>query len=182
MKWFGLLLLTGTAVHYGYHLYHQRPWDLLWACHVGAVLVGLGCLFDWPSCVGIGLLWLLVGVPLWILDLISGAELAPTSILTHVGGLALGITYVCLRGMSAGSWWKASLALIALQQLCRLVTPAEANVNIAFTIHKGWERWFPSYFWYWLVLTILFALVFAGSEFGLRWLCGTNPRSPEPNG
>jgi hypothetical protein len=183
MKWFGLLVLAGTAIHYGYHLYHHRPWDLLWACHVAAALVGIGCLLDWPPCVGIGLLWLMAGVPLWVLDLVTGGEMTPTSILTHLGGLAVGMSYVGVRGMSAGSWWQAGLALIALQLLCRWVTPASENVNIAFTVYKGWERWFPSYFWYWLMLTIVFALVFALSEYGLRWLFGPNQSSgvPEAN-
>ncbi len=182
MKWLGMIALAGTAIHYGYHLYHHRPWDLLWACHVAAALIGLGCLFEWPACVGIGVLWLIVGVPLWILDIASRGDWTPTSFFTHIVGLVVGLIYIGARGMPAGAWWQAVLALIVLQQLCRWVTPASENVNVAFAVYKGWERWFPSYLWYWLLLTVLFALVFAGSEWGMRWLWGTCPRSPEANG
>jgi hypothetical protein len=174
MKWLGFAALAGVAIHFAYHLYHQRPWDLLWACHIAALLVGIGTVLDWPSAVGIGLLWLVIGVPLWLLDLALGGELTPTSILTHAGGMIVGLIYIGSRGMPAGAWWQASAALIAMQQLCRWATPAAENVNVAFAVYKGWERWFPDYFWYWLMLTVAFALVFAGAEWGLRWAYGTN--------
>lgn len=179
MRWLGAVALAGTAIHYAYHLYHQRAWDLLWACHVAAALIGVGCLLDWPACVGIGVLWLIVGVPLWLLDLATGGEFTPTSVLTHVVGLVIGLIFVAARGMPAGAWWQALLALVALQQLCRRVTPERANVNIAFAVHKGWEHWFPSYFWYWLLWAGVFALTFAASEWGLRWMFGTYPRGVE---
>jgi hypothetical protein len=182
MRWLGVLALAGTAIHWAYHLVHQRPWDLLWACHLAAALIGIGCLLDWPPGVGIGVLWLCVGVPLWVLGLATGDEFAPTSILTHVGGMAIGLIYVGYRGMPVGSWWQAILALIALQQLCRWVTPADKNVNMAFAVYQGWETWFPSYLWYWVLFTIVFALVFFGSEWGLRFVFGTNPRAPEASG
>lgn len=172
MKWLGLAALLGTAIHYTYHLYHQRPWDLLWACHVAALLIGVGCLFDWPPCVGVGVLWLVVGVPMWLLDLATGGELTPTSLLTHVGGLTVGLIYIGNRGMPSGAWWQAILAMAALQLVCRWTTPADANVNLAHAVYQGWEGWFPSYRWYWVFLMGVFGVVFVAAEWGLTWSFG----------
>ena len=182
MNWLGLLALAGTAIHWAYHLYHQRPWDLLWACHLAAVLIGIGCIFDWPACVGVGVMWLSVGVPMWIISLATGEEFAPTSLLTHVGGLTVGLIYVAERGMWPGAWWQALIALIVLQRVCRWVTPADANVNLAVAVPKGWESWFPSYIWYWLLMTLVFAMVFVSTELALRWMWGANPHPPEASG
>lgn len=171
MRWLGALVLTGTAVHAAYHLRHGRPWDLLWMCHVGSLLVGLGLLFRWPQAMGIGVLWLAAGLPFWLLDLATGGEFMPTSLFTHVGGLIAGIVGVIKLGMPAGGWWKAVLALAALHQACRWLTPATANVNLAFSVHPGWERWFPSYRWYYATLLVTLAAAFFGIERGLRRIC-----------
>lgn len=176
MKWLGLVALVGTAIHCGYHLYHHRPWDLLWACHVAAGLIGIGCVIEWPSIVGVGVLWLIVGLPMWILYLATGGEFTPTSLLTHVLGLAIGIAFVVARGMPAGVWWQAILGMIALQLMTRWTTPATENVNLAFSVHRGWEGWFRSYAWYWATLTVVFAITFVASEWLLRLIFGETPR------
>jgi hypothetical protein len=158
----GVAALAGYAIHGVFHLRHGRPEDLLWTCHLGAALVGVGLIAAsgrraWGASVdGVGALWLLLGTPLWLLDLAGGGEFFPTSLGTHVVGLAMGLVGVWKLGMPRGTWWKATAALVALMGLCRLVTPREANVNVAFAIQHGWEEHFASHASY-LACMIAFA-------------------------
>ena len=64
------------------------------------------------------------GLPFWLLELASGGEFAPTSLLTHVLGLALGLVALAWAGLPGGVWWKALLAVALLQEFCRWATPA----------------------------------------------------------
>src|SRR5262249_47931746 len=114
MKSLGCLALVCYAVHAGFHLYHGRPEDLLWACHIGAAVVGLGLILSSATLNGVGVLLLCMGTPLWLLDLAGGGEFYPTSCFTHLGGLAIGIYGLHRLGMARGTWWKASITLVAL--------------------------------------------------------------------
>jgi hypothetical protein len=47
-----------------------------------------------------------------------------------------------------------------LQQLSRFITPPAANVNLAFSVYTGWERYFPTYRTYWLVMFAVTVIVY----------------------
>ena len=117
-------------------------------CHVGTILVAVGLFTGAPGPNAVGLAWLVLGVGLWVLDLLGGGELLPTSLLTHVGGPALGVYGVRRLGAPAGVWWRAVVGFAALQLLTRAITPAASNVNVAFRPWGGWETRFPSYLAY----------------------------------
>jgi hypothetical protein len=157
----GVLALAFYAVHATTHLQRGHPEDLLWACHLGVVCVGAGLLGRWATANAIGFLWLCLGDVLWLVDLAAGGEFIPTSMLTHLGGLALAAYGVVKLGMPRHSWWKAILAFLVLQQICRWATPPEANVNVAFAVWRGWEELFPSYLPYLLMLMAITAAGFA---------------------
>src|SRR4051812_34262526 len=152
MTWLGLLALTFFATHAGFHLWHGRPEDLLWSCHVGTATVGISLLCGSAGGNAVGVLFLLIGVPLWLLDVATGGELTPTSVPTHLGGLAIGLIGVYRLGLPQNSWWKGLLALVALLLFCRCATPESANVNVVFRVQPGWESRFPSHGWYLFVL------------------------------
>lgn len=122
-----------------------HPEDACWACHLGTLLVGAGFLLRAPRANAIGFHWLVIGTGCWILDLASGGEFLPTSMLTHGGGLALAILGLRAFGLPSGAWWQAMAAFVALQLATRWATPPEANVNVAFRVWSGWEQRFPSY-------------------------------------
>ena len=128
-----------------FHLIHGRPEELLWSCHLGAALVGVGLLCSSATTNGIGLLFLCMGTPLWLMDLAGGGEFYPTSCFTHLGGLAIGLYGARRLGMPSSAWWKAVVALVTLILVCRLVTPQRANVNVAFAIYPGLEKVFPNH-------------------------------------
>jgi hypothetical protein len=159
--------LACYAVHATERLLSGWPEDLLWACHVGTVLIGVGLIgFDRRAgapLLMIGLCWLAFGTPLWLLDVCSGGELVKTSMFTHVGGPLIGLYGARHVPVPRGVWWRSSLALLALQGVCRLVTPPATNVNLSFAVATGWEATFPSFPVYAVMLTALGAVSF--------WLC-----------
>lgn len=164
----GVSALLCYAIHAGSHVLAGRPEEALWACHVATLLVGVGALLENSSVVAVGVLWLAFGNPLWILDLLTGGEFLPTSPLTHVGGLLLGLLALRRLPPAGAIWWKAVLAFAALLVVTRLLTPASANVNLAFAVASGWERIFPSYPLYLSLLLVAGAATFFVTELGLR--------------
>jgi len=151
----GAVAILCYGIHAAFHLSRGEPQDLLWACHIAALLVGLGLLFRSAELNATGLLWSSFGTALWILDLATGGEWIPTALLTHVGALAFGILGVRQLGMPRHAAFKATAAFVPLWALTRAVTPAWANVNVAFSVYQGWERTFTSYPPYFAMLIVI---------------------------
>jgi hypothetical protein len=175
---FGLATLGCYAIHAGFHILNGRPEEVLWMCHLGAAFVGIGLLCSSGVVNGIGVLFLCVGTPLWLMYLAGGGEFYPTSWFPHLGGLAIGLFAVRKLGLPSGTWWKAVIALMALILVCRLVTPAQANVNVAFAIYPGWEKVFPSHAVYLATMMASAAAYFLFFEYVLRRWLGPEP-APE---
>ena len=66
--------------------------------------------------------------------------------------------------MPRGTWWRALLALAALQLLCRFVTPAAANVNGAFRSYDAFAALVPGHAAYLVGASLVTALLFWTSE------------------
>jgi len=175
----GLLALCFYLVHATTHLRHHEPENIIWSCHVATVLVGAGFLFGAATLNAVGFLWLLVGNAAWLIDLHNGAALIPTSLFPHIGGLVLSIMGVKRFGMPRHVWWKAIVGLLLLQQFSRLVTPAAANVNLAFGVWSGWETVFPSYFWFEVITVATMLAMFFVTETVVRRLTGGPHESGE---
>ncbi len=172
LVFFGLI-----TVHY---VKQGDPENMLWACHFSNLLIGVGLLVNWRAGVAAGLLWLSVGVPFWIIWLVGGGGFFVTSMLTHVGGATVGIWAMRQVSWSRGIWWKALLALLLLQLVCRYTTSPAANVNISHDVWKGWEQTFPSYPVYLILLLGITAVIFAVVEQGfLRLKFLQPPTVPE---
>lgn len=170
MKWLGLLAIALYAVHGGYHLLQHRAADLLWACHMATLAVGVGCLAGSAPVVTVGLSLLVFGLPLWVVDMATGGELLLTSIGTHVGGLVVGVLATRQLGWPEGTWWKAVAVSLVILLVTRLLTPAPANINLVFAVAGGWERWFPSHRVYLAGLVAASAGVFFMTERAARSL------------
>ncbi|MFY9553117.1 MAG: hypothetical protein WAV20_06935 [Blastocatellia bacterium] len=174
---FGIAALACYAIHAGFHVAQGRPEEVLWMCHLGAALVGVGLLISSATTNGIGTSFLLVGTPLWLMYLAGGGEFYPTSCFPHIGGLAIGLYAVRRLGLPSGTWWKAVIALITLVGLCRLITPRQANVNVAFAVYPGVEQYFTSHGIYLVTMMCLAAGYFLVSEYlQRRWLVSRTVR------
>ncbi len=159
-RWCGILLIASFLVHLTNCFWHGHWYDAMWACHVAALTLGLGLLMVNATLIGIGALCLVVGTPLWLVDVATGAELVPTSALTHLLGWIVSV-FVLVRGQAiSGMWWKTLLALGLLQYVSRWVTPPHRNVNAAFEVYASVAPWFPSYVYYWISLVLAAALIF----------------------
>ena len=157
--------------HLVWHAFLGDPENSLWACHVASLLIGIGGIAASPTCVFVGLLWLDVGIPLWFYHLGVGGPLVPTSLLTHFGGATVGCVLLCKFmsvSKSASAWWQASIGLMALVALTRLVTAREANVNLAFDIHGKTDTTMDEHVRYLLAIAAVVAVVFFLSEIVLR--------------
>jgi hypothetical protein len=169
---FGVIALAGYGVHATFHLWRGEPEDLLWVCHLAAAIVGAGLISRSASVIGMGTLILCMGTPLWVLDLAQGSEFMPTSLGTHGLGLVLGLWGVWKLGMSAGAWWKAALAIVSSIIVSRLLTPAPSNVNLAFAIPPGMDRYFTSHFVYLAFMVSISCAYFWIVEVLLRRIVG----------
>ncbi|HZS68318.1 MAG TPA: hypothetical protein VFA72_14475 [Burkholderiales bacterium] len=131
-----------------------RAADALWMCHVANLLLAIGMFACSPRIVGIALLWIAIGIPLWAMDAWLNRTLAPVSLASHLGGLAVGIYAASRLRLSSNPWLGALALFIALQQVCRWWTPPALNVNLAHAAYTGWEGVFGSYAMYWLATTL----------------------------
>ncbi len=156
----GLTAILFYLLMSGYHILDQNPHHVLWVCHVGCLIIGVGILTHQPRLNAAGFLWLVYGVPMWLVNLFTGAEWTLLSTLTHIGGLICGVWGLKQMGMPRFSWLGAVLGLFGLVGLSRIATPREANVNLAFDVWKGWESYFPSHFWYLVILFLGCMVVF----------------------
>ena len=175
MKRLGSGAIGCYLIHAGSHFLNGRPEEALWMCHLGAALVGAGLLSSSAITNGIGTLFLCIGTPLWVMYLAGGGEFYPTSCFPHLAGLAIGLYGVRRLGLPSGTWWRSVVALVTLILVCRLVTPAQANVNVAFAIYPGWEKVFPSHPIYLAVMMAQSAGYFLLCGYALRrWLVAEN--------
>ena len=67
----------------------------LWACHLASLLVGAGILLRRAGFVAIGVLWLLVGIPMWFVYLSIGGPFRPASVLHALGRTGGGLPGSC---------------------------------------------------------------------------------------
>jgi hypothetical protein len=184
----GALALLSFGIHGGAHLLRGTAHDVLWACTMANALIAAGLLLPWrrgvaASLCAVAVLWLTVGNVTWALDLILGGEFFWTSLLTHWLGLLLGVLGLRQLGWPPRAWLYATLGLIALQLVCRLATPAAANVNVAHAVYPGYARIYPSYPWFWLASFAQTATAyFVIDRILRRWLAGPAARAAGPPG
>jgi len=179
----GLLWMV-DGIH---HTVTDVPGDMLWMCNIALLLTALGLACRCAPLCTVAFAWLVFGTPIWIVDLFTGGQALVMSFFSHFGGLALAIYSLWTLGVARGSWWQGTLGFLALQQLCRWVTPPDLNVNLAHGVWVGWEDAFPSYFWYMAMLIAIGLAVSWGMELLLAKLLGRPdrpvvrpPREPGP--
>lgn len=147
-------------------LLHDWPLGLasnsVWACHVGNLFLGVGLLSCQPWLARLGVYWVVLGVPFWIIDVITLQSTTWSSVLSHLGGVSIASFIV-----SGRSWrgqrhdpWVAWLGFLALQLLSFWLTPAALNVNIAHAVHPSAQSIFSNHFVYLVFLAFAAAVLF----------------------
>jgi len=156
----GILAVVFFLIHAAVLVQAGESYHIIWSCHLACLLVGIGLLIRLPWLYAVGFFWLTVGVPLWLLNVITSLDFMLTSTCSHIGGIIIAIYGLRFEKMPRFSWAAATAGLVILGCISRLVTPQHANVNLSFAVWQGWEDKFPSYFWYVVMLVAIAAFTF----------------------
>ena len=159
-----LLFFFSQVAHYW--PIHQLG-NMLWMCNIGALVLALGLFFEKPLLVRVAAIWTVPGIFTWFFFYVLPWGVFLSSLLVHVGGIAIAAIALKTYRMDPSSWVYAFGWTLVMQFLSRFLTAPDLNVNLAHAIQPGWERTFGSYWTFWLVLTIVTAAVLWVS--GLVW-------------
>jgi len=123
-------------------------------CHVSNLMLAFGLMLLQPTLIRVATIWIIPGIPLWIMDMARTGEMPVITFFSHLGGLV--VSLVALRHVRADryAWLYGMACYLLVQQVCRMVTPPELNVNVAHTMYHGWDRVFGAYWQYWIFTTV----------------------------
>lgn len=162
-SYWALLPILFCGIHFVELYQRGEGIHILWLCHLSNLLLAVGLFLRRGQLVGAAVVWMIIGLPLWIFDIFQSGEFLPTSLFTHFGGLILGILALRELRYPQNTWLYGILWGILAQQITRLVTPYKDNINLAHRIWDGLETTFGSYLEYWTFCTvsaIIFLFIF----------------------
>jgi hypothetical protein len=151
-----LIFFLAQAFHY-WRI--GQPGHMLWMCNIGNLLLAIGLFSDNRRLTRIAIIWTIPGLFVWFIYVVLSWGVFFTSTLAHVGGLIVGMFVLRQIGMDRGTWPYAFGWYLLIQLLSRFFTTADLNVNLAHRMQPGWEQRFGSYWEFWLVLTIVTAIM-----------------------
>lgn len=164
MRLLGLLPLSFFLAQ-GIHYWRiDQPGHMFWMCNLGNLLLAMGLFLEKRRVVRLAAIWTIPGLLVWFVYVVLTWGVFFTSTLAHVGGLTVAIIALTKYRMDRTAWRWAFGWYLVVQLLSRLVTLPELNVNLAHAVQPGWEQAFQSYWTFWLVLTLVAAV--------LLWLSG----------
>lgn len=147
---FPLIFFLAQAVHYWPI---NELGNLFWMCNVGNLILALGLFLEKPGVIRLAAIWMIPGLFIWIIYVVLAWGVFLSSTLAHVGGLAVALIAIRQVGMDRTAWRWALGWYLVVQLLSRFFTAPALNVNLAHAVQPGWDRTFPSYWTFWLVLT-----------------------------
>ena len=153
---FPLIFFLAQAVHY-WRI--DQLGHMLWMCNVGNLLLAMGLFLEKPVVIRLSAIWMIPGLFVWIIYVVLAWGVFLTSTLAHVGGLAVAMIAMREVGMDRTTWRWAFAWYLVVQVASRFVTPADLNVNLAHAVQPGYEQAFPSYWTFWLLLTVVAAAI-----------------------
>ncbi|MBX7059060.1 MAG: hypothetical protein K1X75_13420 [Leptospirales bacterium] len=147
-RWGGILLL---CIAIGGNLIFRSVQNMIWICHLSALLCGLGLLVRHNLAAQVGGLWLTIGLGGWLADAISHPQAYDSvSWIMHFSYLT-GAAIALLRLPVRRSMWLGAIGwYLFAQALARLFGDASENVNFAFAIWPSWRSSFERYLSFWL--------------------------------
>jgi len=151
-----LLFFLGQGIHY----WRISELDhMLWMCNIGNLLLALGLFFKEPRMIRAAAIWTIPGLVAWLLYVVPTWGVVLASVLAHVGGLVVGLAALRRVGVERGAWLYALAWYLVVQLFSRLLTRVDLNVNVSQRMYSGWDRTFNAYWKFWLVLSLLVAMV-----------------------
>ena len=171
-----LLFFLAQGVHY-WRI--DQLGHMLWMCNLGNLVLALGLFFEKPLLVRVAAIWTIPGLFIWFFYVVLAWGVFFTSTLAHVGGIAVAAIALKTYRMDRNAWRYAFGWSLLVQLISRFVTAPELNVNLAHAVQPGFERTFPSYWMFWLALTIATAVCLWLS--GLLWRAIWPVVEPDPS-
>jgi hypothetical protein len=150
-----LLFFLAQGVHY-WRI--NQLGHMLWMCNIGNLVLALGLFFEKPLLVRVAAIWTIPGLFIWFFYVVLAWGVFFTSTLAHVGGIAVAAFALKTYRMDRNSWRYAFGWSLIVQLISRFLTAPELNVNLAHAVQPGFEHTFPSYWMFWLALTIATAV------------------------
>jgi len=126
-------------------------------CNIGNLVLAIGLLLNLPAVSRVAVTWLIPGLGLWFWFVVMQGGWLLTSGFAHIGGLLVGLVAMYKVRADSRTWLYALVWYLLLQQISRMTTPPELNVNVAHRIYTGWEDTFGTYWEFWLLTTIIVA-------------------------
>ena len=167
MRLLGLLPLVFFLAQGNHYWRIDQLGHMFWMCNIGNLVLAVGLFVEKPLLVRVAALWTIPGVIVWFLYVVLAWGVFLTSTLAHVGGIAVAVIVLRTYRMDRHTWLYAFGWLVVMQVVSRLFTAPELNVNLSHAVQPGWEQTFTSYWSFWLVLTLVAAVVLWGS--GWLW-------------
>ena len=170
MRLLGLLPLLFFLAQFVHYWQINELGHMLWMCNIGNLVLAIGLFAERPLLIRVAAIWTIPGLFVWFLYVVLAWGVFLTSTLAHVGGIAVAVFALRTYGMDQKSWLYAFAWVLLMQLISRLFTAPQLNVNLAHAVQPGWEGTFTSYWSFWVVLTIVSAVVLWLSGFTWRML------------
>ena len=154
LQWWGAVPLSIFLYRWWQYLDVGTPDWIMYNCHVTMVLLSLGMIGGGRILIRVSAIWLVIGVPMWLIDAWAIQELWIASIFSHLGGCLLGLYAVRQVGVTGTSWKAATLWFLGWQLVTRWTTDPALNVNLAHSPHQLFQAWFDSYWTFWPVCAL----------------------------
>jgi len=132
---------------------------MLWMCNIGNLILAVGLFLNNAPLIRIAVIWSFPGLVIWFIYVVLPWGLFLSSIVIHLGGLAVGLIAIRRVGMDRMAWAYAFLWYLGVQLLSRVATATELNVNLSQEIEPGWRQVFDAYWKFWLVGTAITAVI-----------------------
>lgn len=132
---------------------------MLWMCNIGNLVLAIGLFLNNALLIRVAVIWMFPGLMVWLVYVALAWGMFLSSTLAHVGGLAVGIFAIRRVGMDRNGWRYALGWYLLVQFGSRVLTPANLNVNVAHHVDPEWQQTFNAYWKFWLVLTLVTAMV-----------------------
>jgi hypothetical protein len=151
-----LLFFLLQAVHY-WRI--SEFGHVFWMCNIGNLVLAIGIFLMNPVLIRMSVLWMIPGLVVWFTYVVLEWGVFFSSTMAHLGGTVVGLIALKRVGMHRRAWVYAICWYFVMQLFSRWFTPANLNVNVSHAIDQWWRGSFNSYLKFWLVLTVLVALI-----------------------
>ena len=164
LRLLGILPLIFFIAQFVHYLPRNELGHMFWMCNIGNLILAMGLFLEKPVLIRLAAIWTIPGVVVWFVWAVLTWGVFLSSVLAHVGGLIVAMIALRYYGMDRIAWRWAFGWYLMIQLASRFFTPAALNVNLAHAAQPGFERTFPSYWTFWLVLT--------AATIAVLWLVG----------